>query len=146
MRSLLNPAKLVFGLLLLIVDPSPQLALGENYGAIAYSPPTANYGYSYKHRTRRAAENEALRRCNAKDARILTWERGLASSSGNRLGRHCVRLWLEPLGAPSEITSVGKIKPTSKPKLSTKIWRLRPFLFLAWSRPRASPPSDVSTD
>ena len=30
--------------------------------------------------------------------------------------------------------------------LSTTIWRLRPFTFLALSRPRCSPPDVVSTD
>ena len=35
---------------------------------------------------------------------------------------------------------------SSKPMLSTTIWRLRPSTFLALSRPRCSPPEVVSTD
>ena len=35
---------------------------------------------------------------------------------------------------------------SSKPMLSTTICRFRPLTFLALSRPRCSPPPDVSTD
>jgi hypothetical protein len=44
-----------------------------SYAAIAYSPATGKYGYSYNYRSRSAAESAALRNCPASDARIVCW-------------------------------------------------------------------------
>lgn len=44
-----------------------------SYGAIAYSPSTGAYGYSYNYRTRRTAEQVALGYCDADDARVVAW-------------------------------------------------------------------------
>jgi uncharacterized protein DUF4189 len=43
------------------------------YAAIAYSPSTGKYGYSYNLRSRAAAEKTALEKCPEADARIVTW-------------------------------------------------------------------------
>jgi serine/threonine-protein kinase len=45
----------------------------HSYAAIAYSPSTGKYGYSYDLRNRAAAERVALEKCGAEDARIVTW-------------------------------------------------------------------------
>ena len=45
----------------------------DSYSAIAYSPATGKYGYSYDRRSRSAAEDGALRDCGADDARIACW-------------------------------------------------------------------------
>jgi hypothetical protein len=47
----------------------------EFYAAIAYSPSTSNYGYSYKYETLADAQREALRQCKAKDAETVAWAR-----------------------------------------------------------------------
>ena len=46
---------------------------GRSFAAIAYSPSTGKYGYSYNLRSRAAAEQAALQKCEAADARIVTW-------------------------------------------------------------------------
>jgi serine/threonine-protein kinase len=45
----------------------------SSYAAIAYSPATGQYGYSYDYRSRKAAEKAALEKCGADDARIACW-------------------------------------------------------------------------
>lgn len=46
---------------------------GSSYAAIAYSPATGKFGYSYNLRSRAAADKVALEKCAAEDARIVTW-------------------------------------------------------------------------
>src|SRR5262245_53251859 len=49
----------------------------DYYGAIAYSPSTRAYGYSYDHYTRADAENRALAECRARapDCQLPLWFR-----------------------------------------------------------------------
>ena len=44
-----------------------------SYGAIAYSPSTARYGWSYRASDRATAEKVALEKCGTNDASILVW-------------------------------------------------------------------------
>jgi hypothetical protein len=46
---------------------------GDTYAAIAYSPSTGKWGYSYNYGSRWSAERAALSRCEGKDARIVAW-------------------------------------------------------------------------
>ena len=63
---------LVSGALACAEDHTIQIS-GHSYAAIAYSPATGKYGYSYDLRSRAAAEKVALEKCDAADARIVTW-------------------------------------------------------------------------
>src|SRR5438552_1120659 len=45
----------------------------DRYGAIAFSPSTGKYGYSYDCGSRAQAERIALSYCKESDARPLTW-------------------------------------------------------------------------
>lgn len=45
------------------------------YAALAYSDSTGAYGYAHGYESREEAEQEAIRRCNQSDARVLTWAR-----------------------------------------------------------------------
>jgi uncharacterized protein DUF4189 len=49
-----------------VIDP-------ERFAAIAYSPSTGKYGYSYNYRSRSAAETAALEHLPQPDARIVCW-------------------------------------------------------------------------
>jgi hypothetical protein len=55
------------------------------FAAVAYSPSTGKYGYSYNLRSRAAAERTALEKCPEPDARVVAWvERGfLTLALGN---------------------------------------------------------------
>ena len=54
--------------------PSTAEAAGASrFAAIAYSPNTGRFGYAYGFGSLREAENDALRRCGAADARIVAW-------------------------------------------------------------------------
>src|SRR5690349_7855639 len=44
-----------------------------SFGAIAYSPTTGKFGYSYNYRNRATAEKVALQNCHAVDARVVGW-------------------------------------------------------------------------
>ncbi|HEV3142597.1 MAG TPA: DUF4189 domain-containing protein [Gemmataceae bacterium] len=46
---------------------------GDSYAAIAYSPKTAKFGIGYNYGTRAAAEKEAMKQCEADDAKIVVW-------------------------------------------------------------------------
>jgi hypothetical protein len=46
-----------------------------DYGAIAYSPETRSWGYSFGYGSRAEAENAAISRCKGADARIAVWVR-----------------------------------------------------------------------
>jgi hypothetical protein len=43
------------------------------FAAIAYSPSTRKWGYSYDWSTRGAAERQAIAQCKAADARVVAW-------------------------------------------------------------------------
>jgi hypothetical protein len=62
----------------------------DNYAAIAYSPATGKYGYSYSHGTLASAQRDALARCGAADAQIVVWSRNsycaLAKGEDNAYG------------------------------------------------------------
>lgn len=45
----------------------------DSVAAIAYSPSTGKYGYAYDRRSRKAAEDGALKDCGAADATITCW-------------------------------------------------------------------------
>ena len=45
----------------------------DSFAAIAYSPATGKYGLAYDCRNRKSAEKEALGKCGAVDARIVSW-------------------------------------------------------------------------
>jgi hypothetical protein len=52
----------------------------NSYAAIAYSPSTGKFAYSYDRRSRKEAEKEALEKCAAPDATIACWvNRGFAA-------------------------------------------------------------------
>jgi hypothetical protein len=52
----------------------------NSYAAIAYSPSTGKFAYSYDRRSRKEAEKEALEKCGAPDATIACWvNRGFAA-------------------------------------------------------------------
>src|SRR4051812_10555301 len=55
-------------------DYSPVWIINpERFAAIAYSPSTGKYGYSYNYRSRSAAESAALEHLPQPDARIVCW-------------------------------------------------------------------------
>jgi len=55
-------------------DYSPVWIINpERFAAIAYSPSTGKYGYSYNYRSRSAAERMALEHLPQPDARIVCW-------------------------------------------------------------------------
>lgn len=62
----------------------------DNYGAIAYSESTGNWGSSYDYGSRRQAENAALHRCNSDDCEVKAWFknscRALAAGDNGALG------------------------------------------------------------
>jgi hypothetical protein len=62
----------------------------DNYGAIAYSESTGNWGYSYDYGSRAQAENSALGRCGRGDCEIKVWFKNscgaLAKASNGALG------------------------------------------------------------
>src|SRR5579871_6092055 len=68
--------RFVLGLLLLLWFAPANAAKADNYGAIAYSPSTGNYGYSYRWPTREKAESVARSYCKETDTEILTWFKG----------------------------------------------------------------------
>ena len=76
------------GLLLACVAAGSGEAAADNYGAIAYSPSTKAYGWSYDFPSRGAAESEAMSRCRTKagDCFVPLWFRNacgaLAIGSG----------------------------------------------------------------
>lgn len=57
-------------------------AAADNYGAIAYSPSTKAYGWSYDYPSRSSAEREALARCRTKagDCMIPVWFRNACAA------------------------------------------------------------------
>jgi Domain of unknown function (DUF4189) len=69
----------ILGLLLsaaaLLGLAAPVQADEDTYCAIAYSESTAKWGYSYNYATQEEAEEEAIKQCEADDAKALTWAR-----------------------------------------------------------------------
>ncbi len=45
----------------------------NTYAAIAYSQATGRYGYAYDYRSRKSAEQAAVRNCKADDAKAVCW-------------------------------------------------------------------------
>lgn len=45
----------------------------DSYAAVAVSESTGKYSYAYNYRSRRSAEKEALKQCDAPDAKIACW-------------------------------------------------------------------------
>jgi hypothetical protein len=45
----------------------------DTFAAIAYSPSTGEYRYAYGYRSREGAQDAALRKCTAEDARMVCW-------------------------------------------------------------------------
>lgn len=45
----------------------------DSYAAVAYSPETREMHYAYNYRSRRDAEQAALKLCKAKDAQVAGW-------------------------------------------------------------------------
>ncbi len=80
-------AYVLAGLLLLCAGSGEAAA--ENYGAIAYSPSTKAYGWSYDYPSRGAAEREALSGCRAKasDCIIPLWFRNCLRRTRHRAKR-----------------------------------------------------------
>jgi hypothetical protein len=62
----------------------------STYAAVAYSSSTGSYGYAWNYGTRGEAEQVALSRCTAADARIVGWVQGgwlaLAIGENNAYG------------------------------------------------------------
>jgi serine/threonine-protein kinase len=64
-------------------------AVWADYGAIAYSPATGKYGYSYNCDSLAEAERIALRNCRASDATVKVWvENGWAALAVNNNGAY----------------------------------------------------------
>jgi len=61
----------------LLVISNQEVLAADYYGAIAYSPRTGSYGYSYDHYTQREAENAAHKACEnyarSGDCEALVW-------------------------------------------------------------------------
>lgn len=58
----------------------------DNYGAIAYSKSTGNYGYSHDYSSRSQAEQAALGECKSGDCQIKCWFKnscGALAKAGN---------------------------------------------------------------
>lgn len=60
-------------LALLVALAAPALAVAANYGAVAYSPSTGQYGTARNLPTRAAAEKAAVADCGSADAKALTY-------------------------------------------------------------------------
>ena len=77
----------------------------DNYGAIAYSGSTGNWGYSYDYGSRAQAENSALSRCGKNDCEIKVWFKNscgaLAKASNGALG------WSYAADSRSEAESIA---------------------------------------
>jgi serine/threonine-protein kinase len=56
-------------------DDSKNTYSHNRYAAIAYSPSTGNYGYSFNYGSRCGAEQAALGRCRGTDASVIAWTR-----------------------------------------------------------------------
>src|SRR5205823_5288063 len=69
-RNMKPIRSLVVAVLLLCVAAP---AVWADHGAIAYSPETGKYGYSYNCGSRAQAERLALRNCPADDAAVKVW-------------------------------------------------------------------------
>jgi hypothetical protein len=68
---------LAAGVLVFCAGAGSGEAAAQNYGAIAYSPSTKAYGWSYDYPSRSAAESQALSNCRkqANDCIVPLWFR-----------------------------------------------------------------------
>jgi hypothetical protein len=79
--------KRLYMLCLFLLALFAQPALADSYAAIAYSPRTGAYGYSYDYSSRSQAERAALNRCRGNDARVVVWvKNGWAAVARSRNG------------------------------------------------------------
>ncbi len=62
-------------LISIVIIFNMNLEARNYYGAIAYSPSTGDYGYSYDYSSRYSAEQNAISRCGAYDCSSLIWFR-----------------------------------------------------------------------
>ena len=62
----------------------------DRYAAIAYSPSTGKYGYSFGSGSRCCAEQTAMRHCPMEDARIVAWSRNswCVLALGDEVGKY----------------------------------------------------------
>ena len=74
-RRLIIPALLVAGCLAAARASAVTIDF-NNYAAVAFSKSSGEYGYAWNWPTRAMAENEALAKCKADDAKIVGWVRG----------------------------------------------------------------------
>jgi serine/threonine-protein kinase len=72
----------------IVVCGTTQVAhADDDFGAIAYSPSTGYYGYSYGKDCEATAENVALRNCNGPDRQVVVWvANGYAALAVNNNG------------------------------------------------------------
>jgi hypothetical protein len=54
-------------------EPGGGAGHRTTYGAIAYSPSSGSFGYSYEHANRTQAESRAVRECGKDDCKVATW-------------------------------------------------------------------------
>jgi hypothetical protein len=71
-------AAFLLSALALSFSPAPVVADDfkidpDRYGALAFSPKTGKYGYSWNQPNQTTAEKTALAECKADDAKLLTW-------------------------------------------------------------------------
>lgn len=90
--KILSAISFFFSLFAVVGAPFGQSAAAASYGAIAFSPSTGVWGYSYNYGTRGAAEHRAMRECRARGSgcRSIVWFRdacgALAVGQGNAYG------------------------------------------------------------
>lgn len=89
-RARLHLLPLVALALVLAFAQTSEAQSGDRYAAVAWSPSTGRYGYSYNCRTYELARAMALEYCNASDARIVIWTRNgyiaIARGYGRSIG------------------------------------------------------------
>jgi hypothetical protein len=69
-------AAILIGIVIAIANAGDNKTISISrgtYAAIAYSPATGKYGYSYNLHSRAAAEKAAMEKCPEADARVVTW-------------------------------------------------------------------------
>lgn len=76
-------AGLILGAAALVLAMPSTQAAADNYGAIAYSPSSRVWGYSYDYRSRGEAERQAMARCEAMDCIIAIWFRNACGALAN---------------------------------------------------------------
>jgi serine/threonine-protein kinase len=71
----------------IVLGGTAQAARADYFGAIAYSPSTGCYGYSFGQDCVPTAENVALQNCNGPDRQVVVWvSNGYAALAVNNNG------------------------------------------------------------